>query len=49
MDQQGGDLDGVVVMKDGSDKKSDSEESDSELSAFLLAAENVSEDDYSTK
>lgn len=49
LDQLEGDPDGDVVMESGSEKKSDSETSDSKLSAFTLETGNVPKDNYSVK
>lgn len=43
VDRQRGDSDGVVVLICGSEKTSDSKESESKLSAFMLQAVNVPE------
>lgn len=45
MEQQKVDLDGIRVIGDGSNKKSDSEKSESKLSAFTFQAGNASEVD----
>lgn len=47
LDPQKGDLDGDAVKRDGFYKESESEKSNSKLSAFLLDVGNVLRIDYS--
>lgn len=49
LDQQEGDSEQDVVMRGGSEKRSDNKKSDLELYAFILEARNVAQNNQSVK